>query len=74
MKVIGFINMKKKDGKVVFVTDQNVRGVTGESCDKIFLYDDLAKKVTEQSIGKEMTVQYGRGYSGSAYVQDITIK
>lgn len=73
MKVIGFIPMKKQDGKVVFTTEAR-KGVTGEACDNVYLYGDIAKKVTDASIGKEILVQYGRGYSGKAFVQDVTIK
>lgn len=75
LKVIGFIPMSKRVGKVVFVQDHNPHpSVVGLSCDKLFVYDDLSNKIDESCIGKSIEVSYGRGYNGSAFISDISIK
>lgn len=75
MTLVGYVEMKKKIGKVCFVTEklQVDKGV-GMSCDKLFLFDDLSAKVKPDSIGKEIQVAYTRGYNGNAYVADVIIK
>lgn len=73
MKLIGYVEMQKKHGKILFVTEKGSGKVTGDTCDKIFLFEDLADKVNESHIGKNISVSYGCGYSGKAYVVDITI-
>lgn len=75
MKLVGYINMKNKDGKVLFVVGEaGANNVVGQSTDKIFVYDDVAKSVNEGHIGKNIEVQYGCGYSGKAFVSGINIK
>lgn len=74
MKVVGFIEMKKKTGVIVFVEQDGIVNVHGKSTDKLFIYEDLAKKITDNVIGHEISVAYGCGYSGKAYISDITIK
>lgn len=74
MKVVGFIEMKKKTGVIVFVEQDGIDNVHGKSTDKLFIYEDLAKKITDNVIGHEISVAYGCGYSGKAYISDITIK
>ena len=74
MKVVGFIVMKKKTGVVVFVEQDGTGDVHGKSTDKLFIYEDLSKKITDNVIGHEISVAYGCGYSGKAYISDITIK
>lgn len=74
MKLVGFIEMKKKKGKVLFVVDEEKRnGVTGYSTDKLFIYDDLADKVNASSVGKKVSVFYTAGYNGKAYITDISL-
>ena len=74
-KILGFCEMKKANGKVVFVeiTDSN-SVVVGTSCDKVYLYDDVSKKIDASCIGKHLEVDYARGYNGKAYVSDVHIK
>lgn len=74
MKVVGFIEMKKKTGVVVFVEQDGTGAVHGKSTDKLFIYEDLAKKITDNVIGHEISVAYSCGYSGKAFISDITIK
>lgn len=75
LKVIGFIEMTKRVGKVVFVEDVTPNEkVVGTSCDKIFLYDDISKKITKECLGKTIEVLYNRGYNGTAFVSDVIIK
>lgn len=73
MKLIGFVEMQKKHGKILFVTEKGSGKTAGDTCDKIFLFEDVADKVNETYIGKNISVSYGRSYSGKAYVADITI-
>lgn len=73
MKLIGYVEMQKKHGKILFVTEKGSNKVVGDTCDKIFLFEDVADKVNESHIGKNISVSYGCGYSGKAYVADITI-
>ena len=46
MKLLGFIEMKKTVGKVLFVVEENAGGaVVGHSTDKLFFYGDNSKKI-----------------------------
>lgn len=74
IKIVGYIPMKKTKGAVVFVENDNVNGVHGKSVEKLFVYEDLADKITDRVIGHECCVAYGCGYSGKAFISDITIK
>lgn len=74
MKILGFIEMKKTKGAVVFVEQDGINAVHGKSTDKLFVYNELADKITEQCIGHEISVAYGCGYSGKVFISDITIK
>ena len=74
-KIMGYCEMKKTEGKVVFVAiNENNNGIVGNSCDKLFIYGEVSKKITKDSIGKIIELSYGRGYSGRAYVSDVNIK
>ena len=59
MKLIGFVEMQKKHGKILFVTEKGSGKVAGDTCDKIFLFEDVADKVNESHIGKNISVSYG---------------
>ena len=74
IKIVGYISMKKTKGAVVFVENDSVNGVHGKSVEKLFVYEDLSDKITDNVIGHECVVAYGCGYSGKAYISDITIK
>lgn len=73
MKLIGYAEMQKRHGKILFVTEKGSGKVVGDECKKVFLFDDVADKVNESYIGKNLRISYGCGYSGKAYVADITI-
>ena len=73
-KLVGFVPMKKTEGKVLFVVDSGKSPVVGQSTDKIFLYGDVSRKINENCIGHDIVVQYMCGYNGKAYVTDVTIK
>ena len=66
--------MKKKKGKVLFVEQDGSDTVVGKVTDKIFLFDDLSDKIKPEHIGHELAVSYGMGYSGKAYVSDVSVK
>ncbi|MCM1181667.1 MAG: hypothetical protein NC347_15550 [Clostridium sp.] len=74
MKLIGYVPMKKRTGKVLFVTEKGASPVVGQSCDKVFVYDELSNRITENSIGHDIVINYSRGYNGNAYVADVVIK
>ena len=75
MKLVGFIEMKKCVGKVLFVVEENKGGaVVGHSTDKLFLYGDSSKKVAVGTIGKDIEPVWTQGYNGKAQLADINIK
>ncbi len=74
IKLVGYIPMKKKKGKVLFVEQDGSDSVVGKVTDKIFLFDDLSDKIKPEHIGHELAVSYGMGYSGKAYVSDVSVK
>lgn len=74
IKLVGYIPMKKKKGKVLFIEQDGNDSVVGKVTDKIFLFDDLSDKIKPEHIGHELAVSYGMGYSGKAYVSDVSVK
>lgn len=74
IKLLGYIPMKKKKGKVLFIEQDGSDSVIGKVTDKIFLFDDLSDKIKPEHIGHELAVSYGMGYSGKAYVSDVAVK
>lgn len=74
IKLVGYISMKKKKGKVLFIEQDGSDSVVGKVTDKIFLFDDLSDKIKPEHIGRELSVSYGMGYSGKAYVIDVSVK
>ena len=66
--------MKKKKGAVVFTENDSVNGVHGKSVEKLFVYEELADKITDKVIGAECVAPYCCGYSGKAFMRDLTIK
>lgn len=74
IKLVGYIPMKKKKGKVLFIEQDGSDSVIGKVTDKIFLFDNLSDKIKPEHIGHELAVSYGMGYSGKAYVSDVSVK
>lgn len=74
IKLVGYIPMKRKKGKVLFIEQDGSESVVGKVADKIFLFDDLSDKIKPEHIGHELAVSYGMGYSGKAYVSDVSVK
>lgn len=74
IKLVGYIPMKKKKGKILFIEQDGSDSVVGKVTDKIFLFDDLSDKIKPEYIGHELVVSYGMGYSGKAYVSDVSVK
>lgn len=66
--------MQKKKGKILFIEQDGSDSVVGKVTDKIFLFDDLSDKIKPEHIGHELAVTYGMGYSGKAYVSDVSVK
>lgn len=74
IKLVGYIPMKKKKGKVLFIEQDGGDSVVGKVADKIFVFDNLSDKIKPEHIGHELIVSYGMGYSGKAYVSDVSVK
>lgn len=75
MKLVGFIEMKKTVGKVLFVVEEHAGGaVVGHSTDKLFFYGDNAKKISASHIGKDLECVWSQGYNGKALLADVNIK
>ena len=74
VKLVRYVEMKKKVGKILFVEQDGVDGCVGKTTDKIFLFDDLSQKIKPDSVGHEVVVSYSCGYNGKAYVADVVVK
>lgn len=74
IKLVGYLPMKKKKGKVLFVEQDGSNSVVGNLTDKIFVFDDLSDKIEPEHIGHELSICYGKGYSGEAYVANVVVK
>lgn len=72
--LVGYCEMKKRKGKILFLEKTGLNGVVGVAAEKEFIFDDLADKVTAASIGRQVNLQFGRDYNGKAYVSDIVIE
>lgn len=72
-KLIGYAEMKKTEGKICFVTEEGKSPVVGQSCEKVFLFGDVSKKINNNSVGKEVSFSYGCGYNGKAFVTGVTV-
>lgn len=73
-KLIGYAEMKKTEGKICFVTEEGKSPVVGQSCEKVFLFGDVSKKINNNSVGKEVSFSYGCGYNGKAFVAGVTVQ
>ena len=75
MKLVGFIEMKKTVGKVLFVVEEYAGGaVVGHATDKLFFYGDNSKKINAECIGKDLECLWSQGYNGKALLSDVNIK
>ena len=50
VKLVGYVEMKKKVGKVLFVEQDGSEECIGKSTDKIFLFDDLSQKLSQNQL------------------------
>lgn len=74
IKLVGYVSMQKKKGKILFIEQDGGDSAIGKITDRIFLFDDLSDKIKPEHIGHELAVTYGMGYSGKAYVSDLAVK
>ena len=79
-KLVGFKSFQNKKGiqcnMASIITDYTPaeisKGCIGAECQTVFLSDATAKKITADSIGKEVDLKYSiRG--GRAYLEDLDI-
>lgn len=74
-EIIGYTEMKKTKGKVVYVMDSTKRDwVVGSTADKEFVYGDISDKVTPDSIGRQVEFEYAKGYNDKLRVVGLNIK
>ena len=74
-KIIGYTEMKKQKGKVVYYSDSSKRDwVVGITSDKEFVYGDLSDKITKDSLGKSVTFEYEKGYNDKLRVCGLNIE
>lgn len=75
MKLVGYCEMKKREGKVLFLVSEEKREhIVGYATDKVFVYGDLAKNIDRSAIGKELAFEWIKGYDGRACLADVHIK
>lgn len=74
VKLVGYVEMKKKVGKVLFVKLDGSKAIIGEATDKIFVFGDLSKKINSESVGHELLISYDCGFDGKAYIADVVVK
>ena len=57
-KIVGYCEMVKKHGKIVFVVDDKPpKNVVGSCVDKVYVYDADADNINPESIGKSITLE-----------------
>lgn len=75
MRLVGFNEMKKTKGKVLFMVGESAnRNVVGQEVFTEFMYGDCSDKVTSAFVGKDVSLVYGKDYNGRAVVTDINVK
>lgn len=74
IKLVGYCEMKKRKGKILFIEKYGMNGIVGVAAEKEFVFDALADKVSEKDIGHEIEFTFGRDYNGKAFVSDLVIK
>lgn len=75
MKLVGYCEMKKTEGKVLFLVDEEkYEHIVGCATDKAFVYGDLSKKIERGTIGKNLKFQWKKGYNNKARLVDINIE
>lgn len=73
-KLLGFCEMKKRKGKVIFLSCEGQAGVVGTACRIDYLYDDMSDKISNNSVGHEIQLMYNAGYNGKAFISDVVVK
>lgn len=79
--VVGYKQFKSKKGTdcnvLILTTDftpaENARGSYGKGVQEVFLNDDIAAKITPESIGKQVKLEYTFGAGGRPYLEDVNI-
>lgn len=79
--VVGYKQFKSKKGMdcnvLVLTTDftpaENARGNYGKGVQEVFLTDEIAQKITPDSIGKQVQLNYTIGAGGRPYLEDVTV-
>lgn len=75
MKLVGYCEMKKTEGKVLFLVDEEEHEhIVGYATDKAFVYGELSRKIERSTIGKNLKFQWEKGYDNMAHLVDINIE
>lgn len=74
-KLLGYCEMKKTVGKVLFLVDEDTPShIVGYSTDKAYFYGDNSKKIDHTTIGKDLELKWEKGFNDKAKLIDVDIK
>lgn len=75
MKLVGYCDMKKVTGKVLFCVDDTKSDKwVGQRVSTEYVYGDVSETVKEDMVGKEIVISYTKGYNGKAQVASVVCK
>lgn len=75
LKLVGYVEMKKTTGKVLFVVDEEKKEhIVGYATDKLFFYGENSRKINASHIGKNLDCRWERGYNDRVNLADVDIK
>lgn len=75
MKLVGYSKLKDKEGKILYLL-QEASGNNAVGLEPVteFVFDELSRKITADSVGKDVLISYGKRYDGKAFVTNLTIE
>lgn len=75
-KLVGFKKMTKKEGVVLFLTNEPVMGsgTVGLETSVEFFFGDGSNKIKESSIGRDVELVFTKGFNGRAVLSDVMVK
>lgn len=75
-KLVGFKKMTKKEGVVLFLTNEPVvgSGTVGLETSVEFFFGDGSNKINVSSIGKNVELVFTKGFNGKAVLSDVLVK
>lgn len=75
-KLVGFKRMTKKDGVVLFLTNEpfSGSGTVGVETSVEFFFGECSSKINNSCVGKEVELIFSKGFSGKALLTDVLVK